>query len=135
MGTPDKHWPQGLTESERTQVEYADFRNPRAAREITKTKKDNMNGQIIQDITEDGVRKISYMTSQFVCSRCINMAIKDNVIQKVIVIGGCSGNTQGVAALLKGMTVSEAINRLDGINCNGRGTSCPDQIARALKML
>lgn len=94
-----------------------------------------MEGQLIQDITENGVRKISYLTSQYVCSRCINIEIKDDIIQKVIYIGGCSGNTQGVSVLLKGMKVSDAIERLSGINCNGRGTSCPDQLAKALKAL
>ncbi|MBP5486661.1 MAG: TIGR03905 family TSCPD domain-containing protein, partial [Bacteroidales bacterium] len=48
---------------------------------------------------------------------------------------GCNGNTQGVAALIAGMKVDDAIRRLDGINCKGRGTSCPDQLARVLKSL
>ena len=49
-------------------------------------------------------------------------------------LGGCSGNTQGVAALVEGMDVNEAIKRMDGIDCAGRGTSCPDQLAKALKL-
>ena len=48
-------------------------------------------------------------------------------------VGGCSGNTQGVARLIEGMDVDEAIKRIDGIDCAGRGTSCPDQLAKALK--
>lgn len=68
-----------------------------------------------------------------VCSRAIEIEIDGSVIASVRFIGGCAGNTQGVAALIKGMTVQEAINRLSGIDCRGRGTSCPDQLARALR--
>ena len=57
----------------------------------------------------------------------------DHTIQKVEFIGGCSGNTQGVARLIEGMDVDEAISRIDGIHCGARPTSCPDQLARALK--
>ena len=56
-----------------------------------------------------------------------------NVIKSVKFTGGCSGNTQGVAALVAGMKVSDAISRLDGIRCGIRETSCPDQLAKALK--
>ena len=56
----------------------------------------------------------------------------DGVIEKVSFMGGCNGNTQGVAALVKGMSAEEAISRMKGIDCNGRGTSCPDQLAKAL---
>ena len=58
---------------------------------------------------------------------------RENIIEKVEYCGGCHGNTQGIAALLKGMTVSDAISRLKGINCKGKGTSCPDQLARGLE--
>ena len=68
-----------------------------------------------------------------VCSRKIDIDIEDGIIQKVIFTGGCAGNTQGVASLLVGMTVEEAIARLDGIRCGFRPTSCPDQLAKALK--
>ena len=57
----------------------------------------------------------------------------DHTIQKVEFIGGCSGNTQGVARLVEGMDVDEVIRRLDGIHCGFRPTSCPDQLVRALK--
>ncbi|MGN0298186.1 MAG: TIGR03905 family TSCPD domain-containing protein [Lachnospiraceae bacterium] len=67
------------------------------------------------------------------CSRAIEFDVVDNKVTNVKFIGGCNGNTQGVAALIEGMDVDEAIRRIDGINCNGRGTSCPDQLARALK--
>ena len=68
-----------------------------------------------------------------VCSREIRFEIEDNKIKTVQFIGGCSGNTQGFSRLIEGMDVDEAIRRIDGIDCGGRGTSCPDQLARALK--
>ena len=68
-----------------------------------------------------------------VCSRKIDIDIEDGIIQKVVFTGGCAGNTQGVASLLVGMTVEDAIARLDGIKCGFRPTSCPDQLAKALK--
>lgn len=69
-----------------------------------------------------------------VCSRAITFDVVDNKVTKVAFAGGCNGNTQGVAALVEGMDVDEVIRRLEGINCNGRGTSCPDQLAKALKV-
>lgn len=68
-----------------------------------------------------------------VCSQQINFEIDGDTIKSVEFIGGCSGNTQGVARLVAGMKVDEAINRLEGIKCGFRPTSCPDQLARALK--
>ena len=68
-----------------------------------------------------------------VCSRAIEIAIEGDVIQSVKYNGGCSGNTQGVAALVSGMTVEEAIRRLSGIRCGMKSTSCPDQLANALR--
>ncbi len=67
-----------------------------------------------------------------VCSRAIDIAIEDGIITEVCFLGGCSGNTQGVAALVKGMAVGEAIERLSGIRCGFKNTSCPDQLAQAL---
>lgn len=67
------------------------------------------------------------------CSQMIEFEITDNVIQSVQFYGGCQGNTQGLAALLRGMKVDDAIARLEGIQCGMKGTSCPDQFARALK--
>ena len=68
-----------------------------------------------------------------VCSREITFEVNDNKLTNVQFIGGCSGNTQGVARLVEGMDIDEAISRLDGIRCGMRPTSCPDQLARALK--
>ena len=71
--------------------------------------------------------------TQGVCSRAIKFDIVDNKVTGVQFAGGCSGNTQGVARLVEGMDVQEAISRMEGIKCGPRPTSCPDQLARALK--
>ena len=68
-----------------------------------------------------------------VCSRQIDVVIEGDVVRSVRFTGGCSGNTQGIAALVPGMTVREAIGRLRGIRCGARPTSCPDQLADALE--
>ncbi len=68
-----------------------------------------------------------------VCSKEINFDIEDNKVKNVSFVGGCAGNTQGVAKLIEGMDVHEAISRLSGIDCRGKGTSCPDQLSKALK--
>ena len=75
---------------------------------------------------------MNYITKG-VCSRAIDFDIVDGKVKNVKFIGGCSGNTQGVARLVEGMDVNEAIRRLEGIDCNHRGTSCPDQLSKALK--
>ncbi|OUQ06807.1 MULTISPECIES: TIGR03905 family TSCPD domain-containing protein [unclassified Thomasclavelia] len=68
-----------------------------------------------------------------VCSRQIIIDVEDGIVNSVKFVGGCSGNTQGVAALAKGMKVNDVIDRLEGIRCNSKPTSCPDQLAKALK--
>lgn len=68
------------------------------------------------------------------CSQRIDLVVENDIIQNCTFVGGCRGNTQGVAALVKGMNVNEVIARCDGIQCRG-GTSCPDQLARALKAM
>lgn len=68
-----------------------------------------------------------------VCSIEIHFDVVDNKLTNVRYIGGCSGNTQGVARLVEGMDIDEVIRRVDGIQCGPRPTSCPDQLARALK--
>lgn len=70
-----------------------------------------------------------------VCSRKIVIDVENDVVQNVRFEGGCSGNTQGVAALVKGMKVSDVISRLENIKCGFKNTSCPDQLALALKSL
>lgn len=68
-----------------------------------------------------------------VCSQKIDFDIVDGKVYNVRFLGGCAGNTQGVSKLIDGMEVNEAISRLDGIQCGFKGTSCPDQLAKALK--
>lgn len=67
------------------------------------------------------------------CSKKIYVDIEDRIIKEVKFIGGCSGNTQGISALVRGMKVDDVIHKCKGINCAGRGTSCPDQLAKALE--
>ncbi|MEE0965944.1 MAG: TIGR03905 family TSCPD domain-containing protein [Bacilli bacterium] len=68
-----------------------------------------------------------------VCCQKIIIDAEDDVVNRVQFIGGCSGNTQGVAALAQGMKVDEVVSRLEGIRCGFKPTSCPDQLAKALK--
>lgn len=67
------------------------------------------------------------------CSRAIDIDVDNGIVKEVRFYGGCNGNTQGVAKLVQGRPVDEVIGLLKGINCNGKGTSCPDQLARALE--
>lgn len=68
-----------------------------------------------------------------VCSSNIIINVENDIVTDVKFVGGCSGNTQGVGALAKGMPVKEVISRLEGIRCGHRNTSCPDQLTKALK--
>lgn len=68
-----------------------------------------------------------------VCARHMEVDVEDGVIQAVRIEGGCSGNLQGIASLLVGMRQEEAARRMEGIRCGVKGTSCPDQLAHALK--
>ena len=69
------------------------------------------------------------------CSREITVTVEGDTVVSVRFLGGCNGNTKGVAALTEGMNIDEVIAKLEGINCGGRGTSCPDQLAKALKLI
>ena len=68
-----------------------------------------------------------------VCSQLIQFDIEDNKVKNVVFTGGCNGNLQGIARLIEGMDVDEAISRIDGIRCGFKATSCPDQLSKALK--
>lgn len=68
-----------------------------------------------------------------VCSRQIFLDIDGEKINDIKFVGGCNGNLQGISALVKGMDIKDAISKLQGIDCGGRGTSCPDQLSKALK--
>ncbi len=76
---------------------------------------------------------ISY-TTKGVCSRKIEIDIEENKIVSVQFFGGCSGNTQGISALVADMSIDDAIARLSGIRCGFKSTSCPDQLATALRL-
>ena len=80
------------------------------------------------------MEKINY-TPSGVCSRMIEVEVENGIVKHVEFTGGCSGNTQGVARLVEGMAVEEAIKRLSGIRCGFKATSCPDQLARALQSM
>lgn len=75
--------------------------------------------------------KYHYPTSG-TCSRAIDIEINDGVISSVAFTGGCHGNTQGIASLVKGQKPEYVIERLKGIRCGAKSTSCPDQLATAL---
>lgn len=74
-------------------------------------------------------------TPKGVCSRQMDIDYEDNKIVSLKVTGGCNGNLKGIASLLVGMDIEEAIKRLEGITCGMKPTSCPDQIAQALKTI
>jgi uncharacterized protein (TIGR03905 family) len=67
------------------------------------------------------------------CSAKINFEIEDNILKSVEFTGGCNGNLKGISALVEGMNIHEVIKRLEGITCGFKSTSCPDQLAAALK--
>lgn len=91
--------------------------------------------KIIKDEVVDGIRYVTAAPSAMVCSKQIDIQIKDGIIQSVVYTRGCDGNAKGIGALIKGMSVEEAIKRLEGITCGKRPTSCPDQLAKILKSL
>ena len=68
-----------------------------------------------------------------VCSQLMEIDVEDGIIKKVVVKGGCNGNLQGISSLLVGMKAEDAIARMEGIRCGFKDTSCPDQLAKALK--
>ena len=70
-----------------------------------------------------------------VCSRYINIDVENGIVKNVTFEGGCNGNTQGIAKLVVGMKKEDVIEKLKGIRCGFRSTSCPDQLARALESM
>ncbi len=72
-------------------------------------------------------------TPRGVCSRAFQIEVEDGVIRDIQIEGGCDGNLKGLSSLLKGMKAEEAVSRLEGIRCGAKATSCPDQLAQALK--
>lgn len=76
--------------------------------------------------------KYTYYTKG-TCSQAIEFEVEDGMLKNVQFYGGCNGNTQGVARLVEGMKVEEVVRRLEGIRCGFKPTSCPDQLAKAIK--
>ena len=108
------------------------------AQEVKTEVKQEMTGEdyrIVSDAVVDGVRYVVAAPSALVCSKQIDIQIKDGIILSVKYTRGCDGNAKGIGALIKDMTVEEAIRRLEGITCGKRPTSCPDQLAKVLKAL
>lgn len=68
-----------------------------------------------------------------VCSRSTKVIIEDGIVKDVEIVGGCNGNIKGLIALVKGMNAQEAVERMQGIKCGFKATSCPDQLALAIK--
>lgn len=68
-----------------------------------------------------------------VCSREMIFDIEGDIVKSVKIVGGCAGNTVGISSLVKGMKIKEVIEKLKGISCGYKGTSCPDQLAKALE--
>ena len=88
--------------------------------------------KIINDTFSCGIRTV-IAKPEGVCSQAIELKIFGDEILDVAFYGGCNGNLKGIGALIEGMDVQEAIARLEGITCGPKNTSCPDQLAKALK--
>ena len=94
-------------------------------------KKNINNGLTLKEmITKD----ITFIP-EGVCSQQIDISVVNDTIRSVVFTKGCPGNTQAVSRLIEGMPIDEAIVKLDGILCRDKGTSCPDQLAKALKSM
>ena len=72
-------------------------------------------------------------TTQGVCSKAIHFDVEDNKVKNVSYVAGCNGNLKGISSLVEGMDIEEVIARLEGTTCGAKKTSCPDQLAQALK--
>ena len=78
--------------------------------------------------------RFTYQTSPMVCSQEMNFEIEGETVKSVEILGGCPGNLIGISRLISGMKIQDVIRKFDGISCAGKPTSCPDQIAQALKL-
>lgn len=78
------------------------------------------------------MKTIEY-TPRGVCARAMSIDVEDGIVKDLRVVGGCNGNLQGISMLVKGMKVEDVISRLEGVRCGFKNTSCPDQVAQALK--
>ncbi len=77
---------------------------------------------------------MTYITTG-TCSRSIDIETEGDVVKSVVFNGGCAGNTAGISKLVAGMKIQDVIDRLKGTDCRGKGTSCPDQLAKALESM
>ena len=87
------------------------------------------------DIKNEKEVSIMVYKTRGVCSQKIDFDVEDGKVRNVKFLGGCNGNLQGIGALIEGMEIDEAISRLSGIRCGFKNTSCPDQLACALKSI
>lgn len=78
--------------------------------------------------------KVTYRP-QGICARQMEIEVEDGIVKDVVITGGCDGNHKGIISLVKGMPVDQVVEKLSGITCGPRATSCPDQLAKALKQL
>lgn len=80
------------------------------------------------------MKELDYITHG-TCSVKIHLSIEDGKVQEVSFLGGCNGNTKGICSLVKGMKCEDVLERLDGITCGDKGTSCPDQLCHAIRAI
>lgn len=111
--------------SKEVALKEIDIQHINKMREVTK----------LSDTLNDGIRCTSFATCGVTCSTQINLQTEGDTIRRVEIVKGCDGNTKGLARLCEGRKIQDVIGMLEGIDCKGRGTSCPDQLARALKEL
>ncbi len=81
-----------------------------------------------------GKKIIHFIPAEEVCLHAMDLTVEDGVVKELAFVGGCGGNLQGIASLVKGMNIDDVISRLEGVKCGDKKTSCPDQLARALHM-
>ena len=92
------------------------------------------DAKALQKERKNKMSKLHYITKG-TCSRAIDLEIENGIIKNVVFDGGCNGNTKGISSLVAGMNADEAVKRLSGIRCGMKSTSCPDQLAQAIKQL
>lgn len=80
-------------------------------------------------------KNIHFIPASAVCSVAIDVTVEGDIVQEVSFNGGCSGNLQGISLLVRGMKITDVVDRLEGIQCGAKGTSCPDQLVKALKTI
>lgn len=87
----------------------------------------------MKEIKGEGISMTTVFHTKGTCSRQIDLTIEDGIITDVKFYGGCNGNLQGISCLVIGQKAEDVAKTLKGINCNGKGTSCPDQLSKAIE--